>query len=306
MASSSHPTAPPRIKRRRRAALPLPSLHPDHLLANDAAEALAQAHLHRLLDRVRHALPSMSEMVNVCRRFRFDGISLPPRVQPENCWWFMQGEDESHVVYVCKPSGPPRGVRRTCYTYESVALRSIFQMDWQDITAATVLRIFHSWNHQSALRTSGVDAVLAECTSRSRALGERESLTLHIWGLSVLAHGHVEREMEVARAWQLTYNAEGMAVLPPWRISESCIVPMTDHEVQLLLRRPMLSHALHVIHSLRVSGRWDEVEDMVGHPPIAEHEEKSPEDGNGHFHDDCSILSDVTPDASHMSDNRSV
>jgi len=302
MASSSHPTASPRIKRRRRAALPLPSLHPDHSLANDAAEALAQAHLNRLIDRVRHALPSMSEMVNVCRRFRFNGTALPPHIRPENCWWFIHGEDDAPAIYQSRPSsGPPRGVRRTCYTYESVALGSIFHINWQDITAATVLQIFHSWNHQSTLRTSGLDAILAECTSRSRASEEGSSLTLHIWGLSVLAQGHVEREMEAAHAWQMTYDPQGKAVLPPWRIPDHCIVPMTEHEVQLLLRRPMLSYTLKVIHALHVSGRWEEIADIVWHGPTTEQEEKSPEDGNEHFHDDGSILSDVTPDASHIS-----
>ncbi len=273
------------------------------MLASDAAELLAQAHLDRLHDRVRHALPSLSDTVGVCRRFRFNGDALPPHIRPNNCWWFTQSGDDP-PTFQCKPSrGPPRGVRRTCYTHEEVALSSIFQIDWQDITAVSVLQSFAWWNYQTSLRGSGLDVVLAECTSRPRAppSDEESPMTLHIWDLPNLARGHVERVMEESGAWQLTYDAHRMAVLPPWRIPDQCTLLMTEHEAQLLLRRPKLSHIMRVAHALIASRQWDTI--VAGVDGLAPALEQSQEAEVDNFRDDNSVLSDVTPDASYMSDS---
>jgi hypothetical protein len=279
------------------------------LLTDDAIMLLAQAHLDRLIDRVRHALPKMTEMVHVCRRFRFNGIALPSHIRPDNCWWFTQGEGDAHVVVQYKPSrGPPRGIRRMCYTFVQVALGRVFQIDWQEITAAVVLRIFQWFNYQTSLYESGLDAVVAECSSRTRVppADQGSALTLHILDLPKLAQSHVEHMMEESRAWQLEYDSQGMAVLPPWRVPQECIHLMTEHEVQMLLRRPKLSHIMRIVHNLIVSRQWEEIlAGLVRHPPSGQ-EEKSPEVEIDGFHDDTSVLSDVTPDASHMSDSAPV
>jgi hypothetical protein len=73
----------------------------------------------------------MSVGTGVIWRFNFDGIALPRRVKPDNCWWFKKGRDDSQAIYQSDPvNGPPRGIRRTCYSLDTdVSLCDILKLD---------------------------------------------------------------------------------------------------------------------------------------------------------------------------------
>ena len=313
------------LKRRRRIALPppLPEGGDDEDVMEREVQTvnmLAQAHLDRLRDRIRHTIRNMPLEVktDMIWRFSFDGVALPGNVKPNKCWWFKKGRGDSRAIYQSDPiNGPPRGIRRTCYAlFTDASLRTFLQIDWQNVTAQSVLQIFARCNQQSVLVATGLEEVLAECTSRPRApLQFGSPLTLHIWDFINLAQQYAKSVMDPLRSWELTYpnNFGGQAFLPPWRIPNECIVPLTEHEAQRLLRRPSLGHILRVVHNLRLSGQWEEVERMA--EPSGEVVEQNPEEEGAeeeeekkqpmtprdNFRDDRSYFSNVTPNASYMS-----
>ena len=262
---------------------------------HSAHELVLAAHLKRLLDRQRHAIARLPGEVQLIERFKFDGRRLPSLYRPEECWWFCKNSAAggSSVEMRCGLAGrgPPVGTRRWCYRFTSTSLAQLFQVDWHDITADALLDIFEAWSHDSALKVTGLDGCIRECAPRQKAREQLDPITLHVWNLLQLAQQHVGRYCEPSVAWQLSYAENGRARVPPLRMSPRDIFPVTEHESQILLRRPHLAALLHHAFLQALASEADtvgeeEVTAAIDRPVAPERS----------FGDDRSVLSNVTPD----------
>src|SRR4051794_16393450 len=91
--------------------------------------------------------------------------------------------------------------------------------------------------------------------------------------------------------------------MPPLRLSWESVLPMTEHEVQLLLRRPHLSTLLYDEHHRRMLAVEEPAAIPGGQAASAGAAAASNaaeawvvEDDDGAFQADVSVLGDVTPD----------
>ena len=257
--SASAPTAASTTKRRVRRArtiitAPMPR---DGRVQNDMANALIlDAQLKRLIDRQRHAIARMTDDVEVIRRFRFDGLKWPAWSDLENSWWFREQAGSAAGSTPAAPlmrqgsvlgRAPPTGSRRWCYHFGSDRIAHVIKLDWQEITTTTVAAIFDAWQNESALKlTTGLGECMRECAPRRKAVRkELDPILLHVWNLRHLIEEHIRRHCVAADAWKLEYQECGHVEVPPLRITARDIFPMTEHEAQVLQRRPQFANLLH-------------------------------------------------------------
>ena len=241
-------SAPPASTRRRRARtiLTAPRSH-------DAGQLVLDAHLKRLMDRQRHALARMTDEIQVIRRFQFDGVRMEPSHKPEDCWWFREAASAGSTTGAVMRQGsvlgrgPPTGTRRWCYYFSVEPIARVVKLDWQEITTVMVAAIFDAWEHESALKqTAGLGECMRECAPRRKAVREVvEPVLLHVWSLRLLIDEHVHRHCQAANAWQLAYKESGLVQVPPLRITARDLFPVTEHEAQVLQRRPHFANLLY-------------------------------------------------------------
>ena len=253
--SASAPTAAfTTTKRRVRRArtiitAPLPR---DGRVQNDMANALLlDAQLTRLIDRQRHAIARITDSIPIIRRFRFDGLKWPSCYDLEHSWWFHAAATPTAVPRMRRGSvlarAPPTGTRRWCYHIESHRIAHVIKLDWQEITTTTVADVFSAWQNESALKqTAGLGECMRECAPRRKAVRkELDPILLHVWNLRHLIEEHIRRHCMAADAWKLEYHEGGLVEVPPLRITARDIFPMTEHEAQVLQRRPQFANLLH-------------------------------------------------------------
>ena len=166
-------------------------------------------------------------------------------------------------------------------------MADVIKFDWREITTTSLHSIFEAWSNDSALQQMGLGDCMQECAPRRRAVREQlDPIVLYVWNLRQLAQEHVRSHCVASNAWRLSYNEYGRVRVPPLRITAGDIVPLTEHEANVLHRRPHFAQLLYRDFMQRHSA--------AEQPASAEGEAVAPtSDG---FHDDRSILSNLTPD----------
>ena len=297
--------AEPAPKRSRRARTVITAPLPSGRAHNDIANALMlDAQLKRLMDRQRHAIARMTDQVQLIHRFRFDGHYLPPFRKPENCWWFREKVDRAGGaggVVICQGSvlgrGPSAGTRRWCYQFDFERVAHVIKLNWHEITTASLSSIFNEWQNESALKQTGLGDCMRECAPRRKAVREQlDPIILHVWNLRQLIEEHVRSHSEATDAWKLSYNEHGCVQLPPLRITSRDIFPMTEHEAQVLQRRPHFADLMHREFMQRLDASSGEEPTAVSAPVAAAAAAAAAASSIRSFHDDRSILSSVTSD----------
>ena len=110
-----------------------------------------------------------------------------------------------------------------------------------------VLAIFADCQNQSILQQGGIALLVTECMSRRRRVVEENQLTLAILHLEQLAVRHIQTAMNESDAWRLKYDKDGMAIVPPLRITRDHVFPILEREIHLLHRRPYLSNTVRYL-----------------------------------------------------------
>lgn len=263
-------------------------------------QVLAQAHLMRLKDRVRHALPQLKSNVHVIKKFGIQRGQLPPEVLPHNCWWFPRNASsrrESAAAEMLEGNihGPPGpNVTGPGFIHVKVPIAPLLSIQW-DVDVPAILERFMFWNSQSCLNPGGIADLVTECMTRKRR--EQESLvTLAVLDLNSLLLHHVKSTMQRANAVYLKYDSNRMAILPPFIITSAHIVPILERELQLLHRRPCLKNAVQVLFHLHHHGQGG----AAVYPPSDHASAAASGVASRHSPDVDEAKQDVDPDHSHV------
>ena len=76
--------------------------------------------------------------------------------------------------------------------------------------------------------------LVTECMSRRRRVEEDNQLTLVILHLEQLVINHIQDIMNPSKAYALQYDKDGLAMVPPVRLTRNHVFPMLEREIHLL------------------------------------------------------------------------
>jgi len=201
---------------------------------------IGKAHMDRLHERVQFALSRI--MVTQIRRIRFDGekTGLLELQRNKPFWWFAGRSYSAH-----RNIPPPLGARRWVYVGTAKPASECVRIQW-DVSHEELVHVFHYWDNRSILTHSGAAACVEECRPSGRrcdpAIAAASPLRPFVWDLEEFARNHTKQYKY--EAYKLSYDNDGVAILPPLTLCPEDIVPLTEHELHVLHRRPHLMRVL--------------------------------------------------------------
>jgi hypothetical protein len=115
-----------------------------------------------------------------------------------------------------------------------------------DVSHEELMKLFDYWNNRSMLARDDVAACVEECRPSGRrydaASAAASPLRLFVWDLEEFVRNYTRNWAE--EAYKLTYDENGVAILPPLTLNPDDIVSLTEHELHVLHRRPHLMRIL--------------------------------------------------------------